>query len=139
MLRIISMNTHNSVRNTQRGRSLSIQHDRCFRLVILTVALCRIGFGQTAALSLSSSSGSPGGVVTLNLSLASVTSPAALQWTLNYSTSDFSAVTMTAGSAATAAGKSISCNTTAGGPTCVLWGVNTTAIPNGVVATIGLT
>src|SRR5271165_6038985 len=121
-------------------RIVCIARARLSRLAILAMALCCIGFGQTAALSLSSGSGSPGGTVTLNLSLnASVSSPAALQWTLNYSVTDFSAVTVTAGSAVTAAGESISCNSTAGSPTCVLWGMNAATISNGVVATIVLT
>lgn len=104
----------------------------------LVFALCGIGSAQT--LTLSSGSAAPGLPVSLSLSLNSAApQPAATQWALSYSAADFSAITVTASNAVTAAGKSISCNSTAGNPTCVLWGMNTNAIPNGVIATIVLT
>ncbi len=113
---------------------------RWSRLSLLAVALCRIGFGQTAALSLSSGSGNAGGTVTLNLSLsATVTQPAALQWTLKYSPTDFTAATVAAASDATSAGKSLTCSAAVGSETCVLVGMNSTLIGNGIVATVVLT
>jgi hypothetical protein len=96
-------------------------------------------FAQTAALSLGGGSASPGSTVILNLSVNSTGSqPASVEWTLNYSTGDFSTVTFAAGAAATSAGKSISCNSTAGNRKCVAWGVNSNTISNGVVATVSM-
>lgn len=109
------------------------------RTLIITSALCGAGWGQTA-LSLSSGSGSPGQTVTLNLSSSATgTAPAALQWTVGYSTSDFSSATMAIGSAGSGANKSIACNSGAGSIVCVLSGSDSTTISNGTVATVTLT
>ena len=67
------------------------------------------------------------------------THPASLQWVMAYPASDFSAVSAVAGGAATAAGKALSCNNVAGTSTCVLYGLNQTAISAGIVATVTLT
>lgn len=93
------------------------------------------------ALSMSSGSAAAGSTVTLDLSLADSgsDSPAALQWTLNYSTTDFSSAAISAGPAATAAQKTLSCNPSSGSMICLLYGDNATAIANGVVATVELT
>ena len=97
-------------------------------------------FGQIT-MSLSAGSGSPGTGVVLNLSMSDPSSalPASLQWVMTYSATDFSAISVVAGSAATAAGKTISCNNVAGISTCVLYGLNETPISSGVVAAITLT
>ena len=96
--------------------------------------------GQSVTLSLSAGTGSPGAAVPLTLALSgSGVSPSGLQWTMKYSTADFATVTMMAGSAATAAGKQLSCQNSVGSSTCVLWGLNTTAISNGAVATVSVT
>ena len=103
------------------------------RLSVAAMLACSAGFAQSTALSLSSGSGIPGSVAMLNLVLSvSGTQPAALQWTLNYSTSDFSAIAVTAGSAATTAGKAVSCNSTAGNVTCLISGINFNTISSGV-------
>jgi hypothetical protein len=101
--------------------------------------------GQSTAsaqsvLSLSSGATTQGGTATLNLSLNAVagSSPAALEWTFQYSSADFTAVNAVAGPAAVAAGKTINCASAASSYTCVLWGMNTNAIANGVVATVTL-
>jgi hypothetical protein len=118
----------------------SIARARWSRLSLLAVALCRIGFGQSAALSLSPGSGNAGSTINLNLSLnASGAQPAALQWTLNYVPTDISAVTVTATGAATAASKSIVCNPTTGSLSCVLFGMNSTVMANGVIGTVAVT
>ena len=98
-------------------------------------------FAQSAAIALSSGNGNPGGKVTLNLTLSDTSSdlPASVQWTFAYSTSDFSAATVTAGPQATAGGKSVSCNSNAGSMTCLVSGQNSNTISSGVVATIALT
>ena len=64
---------------------------------------------------------------------------AGLEWTLKYSTADITSATMAVGSAATAAGKQMSCTSSAGSSTCLLWGINSTTISSGVVATVALT
>src|SRR5512147_573272 len=70
-------------------------------------------FGQSLLLATSSGSGSPGSQVSLNLTLASQGGipPAALQWTLSYSSADFSDLQLLTGPAAAATGKSITCAT----------------------------
>jgi hypothetical protein len=113
---------------------------RWSRLSLLAIALCRIGFGQSAALSLSPGSGSAGSTVALNLSLnASGAQPAAVQWTLKFVPTDISAVTVTATGAATAASKSITCNPATGSLSCVLFGMNSTVVANGILATVAVT
>src|SRR4029077_3934031 len=88
------------------------------------------------ALSLSSGSTTQGGTATLNLSMNAVpgSSPATVQWTFQYSSSDFTAINGLAGPAAVAAGKSINCAGVTGSYTCVLWGMNANTIANGVIA-----
>src|ERR1700720_191359 len=91
---------------------------------------------QSNSLSLSVNSVSTPGFVSLNLSLSSPAAslPAALQWALNYSASDIAGITAVEGPAALAAGKTVTCS----GNRCLLWGLNTTVIPNGVVAVLTL-
>jgi len=107
---------------------------------------CLILFSSLAAsaqgdlLSLSPASGSSG-IISLNLSLRSSGGqpPAAIQWTLAFSSDDFSAIQATAGPSATAAGKSVSCAGTSAAYTCVVVGLNANTIPDGVLAVISLT
>jgi len=115
---------------------------RAARRIVRTVILIAlptgsVGQGQSVVLALSSGLAPAGGSVTLNLSLSG-TAPAAVQWTLGYSTVDFGSATMALGPAATAANKQISCNNNAGSAECILWGLNTTTISSGVVATVTL-
>lgn len=81
------------------------------------------------------------GKVTLALSLNSPagSDPAAVQWTLTYSSSNVASVTAVAGASLTSAAKTISCSASAGSYTCVASGMNTNAIANGVVASITFT
>src|SRR5271170_5090752 len=110
------------------------------RILVLAAAVHLACLAQSVTLELSSGVGSPGTSVTLALSLnATGATPAAAQWALEYSAADFSSVTVTAGPAATEAGKTVSCNQTAGATKCVLWGMNATPITSGVVANILLT
>ncbi|HYL92444.1 MAG TPA: cohesin domain-containing protein, partial [Alphaproteobacteria bacterium] len=108
----------------------------------VTAAITDRAAAQTASLSLSGDSGAPGASVTLSVSLNSNggTQPAALQWDFNYSTTDLSPASGTyyaTGAAASAAGKSVTCNTvSAGDVRCLVAGINATAIGNGVVATV---
>ncbi len=100
---------------------------------------CAPAVAQVSSLSLSSGTGSPGTTINLALSLgAGGTSPAGLQWTFVYP-GQISAISATAGPAATAAGKTLSCASAPGLFTCLAAGLNTNAITAGVVANVQLT
>jgi hypothetical protein len=89
------------------------------------------------SLSLSSGSGNPGSSVTLSVSLRSTgTPPASLQWAFSYSTSVFTGVRVVAGPSATNAGKGVSCGAGAnpGTTNCIVFGINTSGMANGIVA-----
>ncbi|MGA2593478.1 MAG: hypothetical protein ABSH32_26475, partial [Bryobacteraceae bacterium] len=68
-------------------------------------------FCQSNSLALSSGMVTPGGTVSLNLSLTSPSGsqPAGIEWTFTYSPSAIVAISASAGTAATAAGKSLLC------------------------------
>jgi len=74
------------------------------------------------------------GSVNISMSAASGSSPAGVEWTLTYSTTAISGMTLTASSTVTAAGKTLTCASSTGSVKCILEGLNTTAIPNGVIA-----
>src|SRR5271156_5920747 len=105
--------------------------------------LCSLGllspalsFAQNSVLALSSSSVQAGSVVNLTISLTSAYpgQDEGLQWTLSVP-SGVTSVTTSAGGAASAAGKTLSCFN----QTCLLEGLNTTPISNGVVGIVSLT
>ena len=100
-----------------------------------------VSFGQTDSLILSSGSAASDGTVSLNLNLTSASGhiPVGVEWTLTYSPSDVTAISVTVGPAATAAGKTLSCSASLGAYTCLASGMNTTAISNGAVAYVDLT
>ncbi len=101
---------------------------------------CAPAVAQVSSLSLSSGTGSPGTTTGLALSFGGGgTAPAALQWTFSYPPSQISAVSATAGPAATAAGKTLSCSSAQGSLTCLLAGLNTSAIAAGIVANVQVT
>jgi len=64
---------------TSRGR-------RAIRTNCILLVMAATGFAQSGALSLSSGSGSPGSIVTIQMSLNSTpgAEPASLQWVVNY-------------------------------------------------------
>lgn len=93
-------------------------------------------FAQTVALGLSSGTGSPGSTVVLDLSMSGA--PASVEWTLTYPGVDFSSATVTAGPLAKAYNKNLSCNTSTGSATCLLWGDNNVAMDSGVAAVVSL-
>lgn len=108
-------------------------------LALLSALLLPPAFASTAQVSLSLASGSTpvGGSLTLDLTLAAATvQPAALQWTFAYPTSDISSFSVVAGPSAASASKSLYCTNSAGQVTCLLAGMNTNTIPNGVVASV---
>ena len=100
-----------------------------------------VAFGQTASLSLSPASGTTGSAVSLPLAYVSNgTQVAGLQWTFSFAPADFTDVSVTAGPAATGAGKSLTCNAAASGQyTCLASGLNTTTISDGTLATATFT
>src|SRR5579883_1727170 len=112
-----------------------------FFVLLLALVGNTTAFGQSDSLTFASGSAAPGGSVSLNLSLTSPagSEPASLQWTFSYPASSVSAISVTAGSAATAAGKATSCAGSAGTYTCMLTGMNSSVIQNGVVAVANLT
>lgn len=116
--------------------------DRMRSLYVSCVVACGLlcpsasASAQVSLLNLSAT-GAPG-----NLAVSFVgagTAPAGLQWTLVYPSGQISSIGATAGPAATAAGKTLSCNSTPGFFTCLATGLNRNAISAGVVANIQFT
>src|SRR3974390_764166 len=98
------------------------------RALMLIVAVSAVS-AQTVSVSIASASGTPGGSVSLPVSLASNgVTPAGLQFSFSY-TSDITRVTVSTGGAATGAAKSVSCASS----TCVIYGLNTNVISDGTV------
>ena len=119
-------------------QSYGIVLSRYVCLLGFVLASCSNTWAQGVALSLSSGSGSPGQPVVLNLSLnASSTLPDSTEWTLNYSPTDFSSVTLAPAAGST--NKTLSCTNGTGTATCLVWGLNSQTIPNNVLATVTLT
>ncbi len=87
---------------------------------------------MSVTLSLSSGTAGPGGVVTLDLSIASTGGdlPTQVQWTFSYG-SDLILAGVAIGAAAVAASKSLS----SAGDLSLVWGINITPIGDGVLAT----
>ena len=93
-------------------------------------------FGQQVTLSLSSAITAPGSSAALTVStLASGgVQPAILQWTMQYP-ADVTAIEVIPGPAAASASKNITCSYGVSAATCLAWGENQTAIPDGALAT----
>ena len=92
-----------------------------------TVVFCLLTQGAILAqvtVKVASGSAIAGAAASLNISLTSSsgTAPAAVEWTLDYSSSDLTGMTLAAGSAATSAGKSLSCTSTTGSARCIVSG-----------------
>ncbi len=109
--------------------------------IVLGLSLLLLGssaYGQTTALSLGSGLGTPGGLVSLNLSLSATggSQAVALEWGLSYAPANVTSVSFAAGPALTAAGKTLSCNTASGSAMCVASGMNANGIGSGVVAVV---
>jgi trimeric autotransporter adhesin len=93
-----------------------------------------------STLALSSASASGGSAsLTLTLTTAAGTQPAALQWSVKYSAGYVLSINATAGPAAVAAGKSIYCASGTLEYKCILAGLNANTIQNGVVAVVNVT
>jgi hypothetical protein len=112
------------------------------RTLVLLVLLPAAVLGQGITLGLSNGSGAAGSTVTLPLTLNAPSGggPAGVQWTLSYPTSVFSGVSVSAGDAASAAGKTLDCVAGTGSYKCLLTGAsNVNRIQNGTVARVALT
>ena len=94
-----------------------------------------IAAAQSVTLSLGVGQEIGDGSVVVPISLVSLggAQTAAIQWSLSYS-SDVTGVTFAAGTAVANAGKSLVCN----GNACLIYGLNSTSIVDGVVATATL-
>jgi hypothetical protein len=108
---------------------------------IAFLMLGAVGVCRSATLALSSGEAPPGGTISLDLSLNSLSGirPAGIEWTFTYSPSGIAAISAGAGAAATAAGKSLSCAGSPGSYICVLTGLNANVIHAGVVAVLTVT
>ena len=111
-----------------------------FRLICLMLFCLGIASAQSDTLSLSQASASAG-AITLNVSLSSAAGeqPAGVEWTLSYSPADFTAIQVTAGPTATAAGKSVSCAGTYAAYKCIVFGANSNTVADGLLAVVSLT
>jgi uncharacterized protein (TIGR03437 family) len=104
---------------------------------VLFLFLSSIGFSQDAVLNLASASGAPGSSISLDLTLASSRDAvASAQWTLNYWPVDVAAVSVVAGPVATSSGKSLYCAGSGGAVKCILAGMNSSVLGDGVVARV---
>jgi hypothetical protein len=109
--------------------------DSVRRIAILTGILGVFpALGQTLALS--SGSTAAGSPVDLTLSLSGSSPIASLQFTLSYYADDFSAISVKAGSAVTAAGKTLSCSNSPGRTVCMAWGLTKASIGDGDVGVV---
>jgi hypothetical protein len=98
-------------------------------IVASLLLLPTIVLGKTVTLSLGSGWAKPGWTVDLPLALSGGAQPAALQWSFSYS-KDITSVTVAAGGSIKEAGKTMTCS----GNTCLVFGVNTATLADGVVA-----
>jgi uncharacterized protein (TIGR03437 family) len=105
---------------------------------LLILASSRLALAQTT-LSLDSGSAALGGSVSVNLHMTGAAAPAGLQWTLSYPSADIASVTVAAGYALGAAGKTVTCSAGLALVTCVASGMNATTIGNGSVAVVTMT
>src|SRR5690349_8204817 len=107
-----------------------------FGMLMIPAVFAVAGHAQTLALS--SASGASGSAVPLTLSVSSPagSEPAALGWTFQYPAAAVTAISVTPGPSATAAGKSIVCNASSGMYTCIAYGMNANSMANGVLAQV---
>ena len=79
--------------------------------VIFITFLLSVPLRAQSSLQLSAGNGVPTGSVSLNLALSSPAGqePASVEWSLNYPPSSVTGLSITAGSSAISAGKSITC------------------------------
>ncbi len=104
-----------------------------FAFFLLSYALA---LPAQTSLSLASGTVPVGGNVALGLSLSSgVIKAATVQWTFTYTPTDFNAISVSLAPSVASAAKTLTCFGTSGSYTCLISGLNTNTIPNGVIAT----
>jgi hypothetical protein len=100
------------------------------KLVVAGVLLLpTIILGKAVTLSIGSGWAKPGWTVDLPITLSGGAEPAALQWSFTFS-KDITSVTVVAGTSIKAAQKTMTCS----GNTCLVFGMNTATLADGVVA-----
>jgi hypothetical protein len=107
------------------------------RLICVLALAAGGAWAQTPSLSLSGGSGIPGSKVAVAINFAANgAAVTALQWTLNYSTTDFSSVAVAASATASAAGDVLSCQPGPGQAICLMVDLtsSTVLVPNGQIA-----
>lgn len=106
-----------------------------FWLLLFLVSNSIQAWGQATTLTLSANPQSvkPGQLTTLTLTLSGVPSVSALQWKIGLPITFVGVQAATA--VLTGAQKQLSCSAV----TCLAWGLNVTAIPNGAIVTIPIT
>ena len=107
-------------------------------VVLMAWLPCASALAQSVALSATSASGTAGATATFSLSLASAAGaqPVSLQWTLAYSTTDVSSISVVAAGTAASTGKSVACSSGSGTITCLAYGMNAAVIADGAVAQV---
>jgi len=112
----------------------------CRQIIVLLLFLLpgSLAFSQTT-LSLASGSTVQGGAVSLNLSLSTTVLPAGLEWTISYSPGDVASLSVAAGPALTASGKTLTCNAATGSTTCLAVGMNNQTMASGIAAVVTAT
>ena len=106
-------------------------------LLICVLAVAGSSAWAQSSLSLSGGSGTPGSKVAVAINFtgngAAVT---AIQWTMNYSTTDFSSVTVAVSATATGAGDVVSCQTGSGQAICLMANLTSKSmlVPDGQIA-----
>lgn len=105
-------------------------------VTILSSTLCGTLHGQSS-LVLNSGSGAPGTVMPMSLTIASTpgNQPAAIEWTIGYSTA-VASLSVVAGPALIAANKTLTCSAGTGAYTCIAVGQSSSAIADGIAATV---
>lgn len=113
---------------------------RTFSLTVLLTLAAATGLAQQVNVSMGSATGTPGSVVNVPLQISSSggAQPTGIQWKLTPG-NGISSVTFTPSSDATLAGKSITCTTGGSSIDCILFGLNTSVLSNGAIATAAIT
>jgi uncharacterized protein (TIGR03437 family) len=94
---------------------------------------------QSVSFSVGSASGTAGATVSVPVSFSTSgdAQPTAFQWTLNFPSS-VTPIDATPGTALGVAGKSIDCRNASGSMTCLVFGLNTTVVSSGMLASVTL-
>ncbi len=113
--------------------------NRLYSVLFITFCLTGTLWSQSS-LQLSAGNGVPAGSVSLNLSLNSPAGqePASIEWSLNYPPSNVTGLSITAGSSAISAGKSLTCAAGTNSYICIADGINSNIIANGTLATVNV-